>query len=84
MSKKRGGQIVSDHKLVLCPICFDYLVNHLDQEPGQNFEANSNPDPLASVVRCGPCGGMLWVGARVRWRRIALPQAGALWLCVCV
>ena len=53
-SNKRGGQIVSDHKLVLCPLCFDYLVKHFGQEPGQKLEANPNPDPLASVVRCGP------------------------------
>ena len=68
MSKKRGGQIVSDHKLVLCPICFDYLVNHLDQEPGQNFEANSNPDPPASYGRWTTCM-MTSRPCRPSWRR---------------
>jgi hypothetical protein len=50
----RAARRVSDHKLVLCPICFAYLVKHFGQEPGQKLEANPNPDPLASVVRCGP------------------------------
>lgn len=48
---KRGGQIVSDHKLVLCPICFEYLLKNFGQEPGQKFAPDPNPDPLASVMR---------------------------------
>jgi hypothetical protein len=61
----RGGQIVSEHKLLLCPICFQYLVTSFGKEPGQKFEkhVDENPDPLASVVKLAAgreCSLVFW------------------------
>ena len=42
---------VSNHKLVLCPLCFEHLTaNPPDREPGQKFEKNTNPDPLNCIT----------------------------------